>query len=638
MKKFSFIMALILTVSVFTVLPGTNASAYSADTVAVIGSEEYSDLDSAATAAKSGDTIKIVADISTKAALTISGPGYVDGKMTIKKDITIDGDGHTIAYSGGTSDAAYAISAKDISLLIKNLTVTSAWSGIDVQDGSYVTLENVNVYAGGSKKGETTDLESTQKGTAVNVKETARGHVVIKSGEYKSYSGVCLQIRNGSISVYDGNFIAEKSEIVLQVGEKPAPDLQENSTALGWIYGGTFSKPVSSAQVNGCVIRSYNNGSLMIYGGSFYNYQFGNPKTATYGESVILGGTSGSKGNVYVLGGDFYLLSENPKSQILDNWGTDSENIFAYITGGNFYETIVEGRSDENIDGTSGVLRLSNDAYNITKTDNIMVTIDEEEIPRQLKKFEFSYKYSKENAPAGAKIQIDNPDGKTYYSDSLWEAVNCWAKEGATVKLLDNITVDAPVDAVSRYHTLTLDGNSKTVSASGNIPYILRLQTGDYTIKNISLDNSGANALTFGAELLDGQNKTYSLKVTFDDSSIKSSKSDGYAVAGLLSGEIVFSNTTVNGVPKTETLNISASDENDDQEGDTDTTSVDTGSQSEDSAEDTSKQATGSEKASDTSVSAGNSGCKSSIGIPAVCAALIAVAAAVICKRRIKYE
>ena len=87
--------------------------------------------------AKAGDTITLIRDVTTSETINIT------------KDVTIDGNGHTLTYTGSDRAITVEASANGANLTLKNLTVDCTASycqrGINYNTTGELTLENVTV-------------------------------------------------------------------------------------------------------------------------------------------------------------------------------------------------------------------------------------------------------------------------------------------------------------------------------------------------------------------------------------------------------------------------------------------------------------------------------------------------------------
>ena len=124
--------------TLFMVLTVSTVTVFAAETdVAKIGETGYATLAEAVAAAKDGDTVTLLADVTTASTITID------------KAITLDGNGKTITYTGSDRAIEMANSLGAAEITIKNLTVNCSASycqrGINYNATGKLTLDNVTV-------------------------------------------------------------------------------------------------------------------------------------------------------------------------------------------------------------------------------------------------------------------------------------------------------------------------------------------------------------------------------------------------------------------------------------------------------------------------------------------------------------
>ena len=119
------------------------------DAVARVGDTVYTDLQVAINAAQNGTTktVTLLKDVSVSAA----DLGNTNGAITIKGNITLDGNGKEITITGVTGEAGTRPSAINIQngadVTLKNLDVDSngAKHGLNINDAGAVKLEDVEI-------------------------------------------------------------------------------------------------------------------------------------------------------------------------------------------------------------------------------------------------------------------------------------------------------------------------------------------------------------------------------------------------------------------------------------------------------------------------------------------------------------
>ena len=553
MKKLSFIMSLVL---VFTALVGlfavpTSAATYKADTVATVNGVEVTEdtiLD-ALLACPTGGVVEIVKDFEAFSLL------FQNGESGITSKWVVNGNGKTITSPlTNLANANYLIVTTAANLEINNLTLVTYGSGINVKDGSQVTLNNVNVYSGGTKAGTTVEdamrpAYAAPSGSpvlnsiAVNLSATTRSTVFINGGVFKAYgvSGQVLAVNRGNMVVTDGYFVGEDCSFVARVQNQNKYTDLTNVTASLTVYGGTFIKPVTdrsagqyktddatktpNTSTDGCVIRGDAGGLINIHGGTFANFSGGKSvdaegnKFGSARDFVILGGISTNTKNcvgfINIFGGDFYSFMTSAcnesSSQLIGNYSgsatamNDGEltKINTAIYGGNFYSTLPtrEDNIKSVVDKAEKTIQhVPADQYSATTNANQTVTVYGKEFTGVTK---WSITYNQPaSAPTGATVKVTNSDNKTYYI-SDYNYTN--AALGVTV------TIPAFVQAINavadRNSTVTLLSNltiapteilarGQTMTIDGNNKTItsatsgLTVSNGNITIKNLTINAS----------------------------------------------------------------------------------------------------------------------------------------------------
>ncbi len=629
-KRIAVVLALLVCVTCFITLFATGTSAYSEGTVAVIGSKEYSNLQDALDEAKEGSTIEIVADINDS-----STPSYF-----VETSVNIKGNNHTInCVVGGVN--SYGINFSGVISNVEDLTVISNFSGIGVKDSSQVTLKNVNVYAGGTTADAT--ATSGNDSYAVGITNTTKAVLVIDGGTYKAYQKSVVLVTGGVATIKGGNFIGENCEFVVRVNNNTAIANGGVDTTECWIYGGTFLKPVSESTKEGGIVRADREATVTIYDGEFATYQNGGTNKR---EFSLLGGESGNTGNLFIFGGKYYLLNSESKGQSIGNYGaaaTVGERVNAYLYGGTFYSV---KDTDDNIKNAT-CQKLAASDYTVTSSN---VTETYRETSYNFIKTVYQYNCgASSDAPASAKVKVTQPDTSVFYTDTLWNAVNGIAKDGATITLLDNITLSEQLDIRSRSIKLTVDGNGKKIVAGAGITSgAILFKNGELILNNVTVENASGPAIEYGTEFSSGVS-LYTAVLTVKDSTLASSSS----VAAILEndireGSITVSNTSVNGTvtndTKTFVYDLPTDTDDTDDTGDTDDTddtgtsdtgAVDTGS-SDTGTSDTGTVNTGSSTTGTTASTSDEkeSGCKSTVGIGAVAMICVVASLAVVSIRK----
>lgn len=236
------------------------------DLVAQVGVNKYESLADALAAAKDGDTVKLVSNISTDARIEVTGDKNItidlaEKTITSKADVAIvnNGTGKLTITGNGTVDTSSSTNGE-------NIAIWARTGSIDIENGTFINKSNkeATVYAGTSADVSTPGI--TIKGGTFENKAT--GHY-----EYKnSLKPLTLNVENGkpvtSIVITGGTF----------VGQNPGDgddNLGGTFLAEGYITlvnGGTFTVshtdeiPVTTATVQDYLDGKYGsiNGKTLV--------------------------------------------------------------------------------------------------------------------------------------------------------------------------------------------------------------------------------------------------------------------------------------------------------------------------------------------------------------------------------------
>ena len=222
--------------------------------VAAIGNQQYYTLTEAVTAAKDGDTIRLLSDASGSGIGTFYNPGAASGKNGVK-NFTIDFGGHTYTCVGpavgssGTESQAFHLewNGKDnpnVNVTLKGGTITSTeGSGVQMLVQNYcnltldhMVLDGTNVTAGytlSNNCGNVVIKDST-------ILAPASG-VAFDACDYSSYTGVTVTVEGdsyvqGKIEVVNDNGGDNNARLVLKSGyytvDQVATDYNNSSQNL----------------------------------------------------------------------------------------------------------------------------------------------------------------------------------------------------------------------------------------------------------------------------------------------------------------------------------------------------------------------------------------------------------------------
>lgn len=247
--------------------------------VAQVGVNKYESLAAALTAAKDGDTVKLVQDITPTERIVVTGDKNItidlaEKKITSTADVAIvnNGTGKLTITGNGTVDTSSSANGE-------NIAIWARTGSIDIENGTFINKSNkeATVYAGTSA--DTSTPVITIKGGTF--KNSAEGTYTYNS----SLKPLTLNVQNGkpvtSIVITGGTF----------VGQNPGDgDDNKGGTFLAEGYitlvngDGTFTVsntdeiPVTKATVQDYLDGKYgsiNGKTLMLAGDNYDKIEFG---------------------------------------------------------------------------------------------------------------------------------------------------------------------------------------------------------------------------------------------------------------------------------------------------------------------------------------------------------------------------
>lgn len=252
-----------------------SVSALAADDVAKIGNETYANLAAAIKAAKAGDTITFLADVTEDVTigkkLTIDGADYTyTGKMTLKADTTInnvnfDGKGYN-GYAVETRGADYLtiedctaknygygfvqLASATALTTVKDVTISNVNYGVKVDYSGAVVLDNVDITANvagvlNSNYGEKT---ITIKDSKINILGTWTRNDVIKTNiVFEGENTVDKFIIDTNIDVFK---LAADATLATAASLEVTTDVEDSYVAYNnGVY--TVVENAKAAEVNG---------------------------------------------------------------------------------------------------------------------------------------------------------------------------------------------------------------------------------------------------------------------------------------------------------------------------------------------------------------------------------------------------
>lgn len=524
MKKTLLVIAIALIVTalvgVAVCAASTGEPTYSPDTVVAVNGVELTIEDTKAGKLQAviddciaGGVIEILADFS---APSISLGANADGDAA---KWVINGNGHTVTDSDDTSrgpdsNERFFLEIADSIVVVNDLTIKTYASGIRaLKTYANITLNNVNVYAGGTKPGtEITYLptDSTNRkrytfalyfrGAEVSYYDELVDNISVRinGGEYKAIGsdGSVMYIRGASVVVTDGTFVGEDMTYVAWVynyanASAGTKDIKNATSSLS-VHDGLFIRPVAGGgavgtsnpdAALGSVIRLTHGGLFNAYGGTYVNCDGTVPADGSSApkSSVISCGTGSTAGVMYIYGGEFYQLSEagSTKGEIIDHLSGTTASLSdpstmidltrATILGGKFYvraglpnsnlDAIVAAKADSSItsnDNTT-IQRADWSSFAVSRTDGTVTRTVYGKEYTDLNEISFSYT----GTQGSNKLKIVT-EGRTYYTSDYNVAFNSMAGDGSTVYLVASISTSAKIKLLARNINLNIYGIGST--------------------------------------------------------------------------------------------------------------------------------------------------------------------------------
>ena len=317
--------------------------------VAEIGSQGYESLQEAVDAAKSGATVKLLADT------------YAN--VTIAKAMTLDLNGHTL--NGGQVKAKPALTVSNSSVTIQDSSAaqtgtimredTAANSGvsshyvIDIQ-GKYGFLK----FEGGNVKnnsGTTSGKGASLIRLGNDNNMSANPTLTIKGGTFTQDNFIAIKVDHGTLHLLGGTVNSANSFAIENWNNAYIKGGTVNGTVSTWVYstGAAFSKlEISGGTVNGNVAS--------------VNYDNAADKQARV---YVTGGTVTGTLGTYTYNNGLVAMDETAKATIEVTGGTFSKDPTKYV--------VEDSAITPNGDGTYGVAK----AYLAKVGDTSYYTMDE---------------------------------------------------------------------------------------------------------------------------------------------------------------------------------------------------------------------------------------------------------------------
>ena len=494
-----------------------------ANTVAMIGATEYPTLPAAITAAKNGETVKLLKDV------TVTNP------IEVTKSMTLDLNGHVLtattasdrSESKDEKNSAIWVTAENVNLTINGMTAgsgmkmgdthntdwkTKVWGFVDLRDGSAGSTVTIN---GGSYTGSTCASDNnhytalftvgSESKLVLNnvsaetdervVKASGCGEVVVSGGTYNitginAFLGAAFETKTASftdmkLTAKYGGCVQVGSNATLENCEIKVTDIRTGdgtylNCAVAVQYGGTATvkSGIYTAPYAAYVYSS--GGTINIENGTFTGVVRAdattgktatiNIKNGSFNGEIQKGGGPGSE-TISITGGTF---SFDPSTKVKNN-GTDYIVKRAGSEGAYTYTVLAKSglTSGVYLTNPSGALASN---YYVSSTANGVWTVS------------YSAPYSGGSSSYVPTYSVSTPS-KTENGSVTVSPKN--ASKG------DTVTVTVKPDSGYVLETLTVtdkNGNKLTLKYKGNGKYTFTMPAGKVEVKATFMeDNSMLN-------------------------------------------------------------------------------------------------------------------------------------------------
>ena len=490
-----------------------------ANTVAMIGATEYSSLPDAITAAKDGDTIKLLKDV------TVTKP------IEVTKSMTLDLNGHVLtaatASTATVKNSAIWVTAEKVNLTIDGTTAGSGmtmgdthdtnweakvWGFVDLREGSAGSTVTVN---GGSYTGSTCASDSyhytalftvgSESKLVLNnvsaetdervVKASSCGEVVVSGGTYNitginAFLGAAFETKTASftdmkLTAKYGGCVQVGRNATLENCEIKVTDIRTGdgtylNCAVAVQYGGTATVKSGTYTAPYAAYVYNSGGTINIENGTFTGVVRAdattdttaviNIKNGSFNGEIQKGGGPGSE-TISITGGTF---SFDPSTKVKNN-GTDYIVKRAGSEGAYTYTVLAKSglTSGVYLTNPSGALASN---YYVSSTANGVWTVS------------YSAPYSGGSSSYDPTYSVSTP------SKTKNGSVTVSPKSASKG---DTVTVTVKPDSGYVLETLTVtdkNGNELTLKDKGNGKYTFTMPAGKVEVKATFMeDNSMLN-------------------------------------------------------------------------------------------------------------------------------------------------
>ena len=488
-------------------------------TVAMIGAREYPTLPDAITAAKDGDTIKLLKDV------TVTKP------IEVTKSMTLDLNGHVLtaatASTATVKNSAIWVTAEKVNLTIDGTTAGSGmtmgdthdtnweakvWGFVDLREGSAGSTVTVN---GGSYTGSTCASDSyhytalftvgSESKLVLNnvsaetdervVKASSCGEVVVSGGTYNitginAFLGAAFETKTASftdmkLTAKYGGCVQVGRNATLENCEIKVTDIRTGdgtylNCAVAVQYGGTATVKSGTYTAPYAAYVYNSGGTINIENGTFTGVVRAdattdttaviNIKNGSFNGEIQKGGGPGSE-TISITGGTF---SFDPSTKVKNN-GTDYIVKRAGSEGAYTYTVLAKSglTSGVYLTNPSGALASN---YYVSSTANGVWTVS------------YSAPYSGGSSSYDPTYSVSTP------SKTKNGSVTVSPKSASKG---DTVTVTVKPDSGYVLETLTVtdkNGNELTLKDKGNGKYTFTMPAGKVEVKATFMeDNSMLN-------------------------------------------------------------------------------------------------------------------------------------------------
>ena len=489
------------------------------ETVAMIGAKEYTTLTAAITAAKDGDTIKLLKDV------TVTKP------IEVMKSMTLDLNGHVLtaatASTATVKNSAIWVTAEKVNLTIDGTTAGSGmtmgdthdtnweakvWGFVDLREGSAGSTVTVN---GGSYTGSTCASDSyhytalftvgSESKLVLNnvsaetdervVKASSCGEVVVSGGTYNitginAFLGAAFETKTASftdmkLTAKYGGCVQVGRNATLENCEIKVTDIRTGdgtylNCAVAVQYGGTATVKSGTYTAPYAAYVYNSGGTINIENGTFTGVVRAdattdttaviNIKNGSFNGEIQKGGGPGSE-TISITGGTF---SFDPSTKVKNN-GTDYIVKRAGSEGAYTYTVLAKSglTSGVYLTNPSGALASN---YYVSSTANGVWTVS------------YSAPYSGGSSSYDPTYSVSTP------SKTKNGSVTVSPKSASKG---DTVTVTVKPDSGYVLETLTVtdkNGNELTLKDKGDGKYTFTMPAGKVEVKATFMeDNSMLN-------------------------------------------------------------------------------------------------------------------------------------------------